>query len=169
MALRGVSENLQAALQSAITGLKQALAALEKQMKELAQRYPAPLLAERGVGPVVASLLLAEVGSPERFSSRDAFALYAGCVPLSRSSGKSAKVQVNYKGNRWLNYAVHIIALNRMRSDERTRAFLGRKKNEGHTQREAMRCLKTYIARELFSGLKRLNLPSLAAPYPDET
>ena len=167
MALREVDKNLQAAIQSAIAGLKQALAALEKQMKVLTQEYAAPLLVERGVGPVVASLLLAEAGSPERFSSRDAFALYAGCAPLSRSSGRTAKVQVNYKGNRRLNYAIHIIALNRMRTDERTKTFLTRKKKEGKTQREAMRCLKTYIARELFGKLKQLNLPPLAASYSD--
>ena len=170
MALReGVNEPLKAAMKTAIKGLKQALAALGKQMKALAQAYAAPLLAERGIGPVVASLLLAEAGSPQRFSSRDAFALYAGCAPLSRSSGRTAKVQVNYKGNRRLNYAVHIVALNRMRTDQRTKTFLARKKNEGKTQREAMRCLKTYIARELFGKLKQLNLPPLVALYPNGT
>ena len=169
MALKEADRGLQAAMQSAITGLKKALAALEKQMKALAQTHAAPLLNERGVGPVVASLLLAEAGSPGRFSSRDAFALYAGCAPLSRSSGRTARVQVNHKGNRRLNYAVHIVALNRMRTDERTKTFLARKKSEGKSQREAMRCLKTYIARELFGKLRQLNLPPLAALYPDGT
>lgn len=169
MAMKEVDASIRAPLQSAIMGLKQALATLEKQMKALAKEYAAPLLAERGVGPVVASLLLAEAGSPERFSSRDAFALYAGCAPLSRSSGRTAKVQVNYKGNRRLNYAIHIVALNRMRMDERTKTFLARKKHEGKTQREAMRCLKTHIARELFGKLKQLDLPPLVALYPDGT
>lgn len=167
MALKQANEDLRAAMQSAVAGLKEALTMLEKQLKVLAQEYAAPLLAERGIGPVVTSLLLAEVGSPERFSSRDAFALYAGCAPLSRSSGKTTRVQVNYKGNRRLNYAIHIVALSRMRTDERTKAFLERKKSAGHTQREAIRCLKTYIARELFGKLKQLTLPSLAAAYPD--
>jgi transposase len=167
MALKEASENLRAAMRSAIVGLKEALAMLEKQLKTLAQEYAAPLLAERGIGPVVTSLLLAEVGSPGRFSSRAAFALYAGCAPLSRSSGRTARVQVNYKGNRRLNYAIHIVALSRMRTDERTKAFLERKKSEGHTQREAIRCLKTYIARELYRKLKELDLPSLVASYPD--
>ncbi len=169
MASKEANENLKTVLQSAIVGLKQALVALEKQMKVLVQTYAASLFVERGIGPVVASLLLAEVGSPERFSSRDAFALYAGCAPLSKSSGKAARVQVNYKGNRRLNYAIHIVALNRMRTDERTKTFLARKKNEGHTQREAMRCLKTYIARNLFKKLKQLGLTPLTAPYPDGT
>lgn len=167
MALKEASENLQAAMRCAIAGLKEALVKLGKQLKALAQKYAAPLLAERGIGPVVASLLLAEVGLPERFASRDAFARYAGCAPLSRSSGRTVRVQVNYKGNRRLNYAIHIVALNRMRTDQRTKTFLERKKSEGHTQREAMRCLKTYIARELFGKLKQLTLPSLAASYPD--
>ena len=147
MALKQASEHFQAAMRSAIAGLKEALTMLEKQLKALAQKYAAPLLTERGVGPVVASLLLAEVGLPKRFSSRNAFALYAGCAPLSRSSGRTARMQVNYKGNRRLNYAIHIVALSRMRTDERTKVFLERKKSEGHTQREAIRCLKTYIAR----------------------
>lgn len=167
MALKEADDSLRAAMQSAVTGLKEALALLEKQLQALAQEYAAPLLAERGVGPVVTSLLLAEVGSPGRFSSRDAFALYAGCAPLSKSSGRTARVQVNYKGNRRLNYAIHIVALSRMRTDEKTKAFLERKKSEGHTQREAIRCLKTYIARELFGKLKQLNLPPLTAFYPD--
>ncbi|MDQ3397902.1 MAG: transposase [Deinococcota bacterium] len=167
MASKEVDKALTASLQSAIAGLKKALAMLEKQLQALTQEYAAPLLAERGVGPVVTSFLLAEVGSPERFSSRDAFALYAGCAPLSKSSGKTARVQVNYKGNRRLNYAIHIVALSRMRTDERTKTFLKRKKSEGHTQREAMRCLKTYIARELFGKLKQLDLPPLVASYPD--
>jgi transposase len=169
MALKEVGEDLKAAMHNAIAGLKQAVAALEVQMKALVQQYAAPLLAERGIGPVVASFLLAEVGAPGRFKSRDAFALYAGCAPLTKSSGKSARVQVNYKGNRRLNYAIHIVALSRMRSDERSRLFLQRKKKEGHSQREAMRCLKTYIARELYRKLKQLNLPLLVAPYPDRT
>ncbi|CAA9366447.1 MAG: hypothetical protein AVDCRST_MAG93-8012, partial [uncultured Chloroflexia bacterium] len=80
MALKQAGENLRAAMQSAIAGLKEALAMLEKQLKVLAQEYAAPLLVERGIGPVVTSLLLAEVGSPRRFSSRNAFALYAGCA-----------------------------------------------------------------------------------------
>ena len=164
-----VDQGLKTAMQKAIEGLKQAVAALEKQMKAPAEVYAAPLLKERGVGPVVASLLLAEAGSPERFSSRDAFALYAGCAPLSRSSGRTARVQVNYKGNRRLNYAVHIVALNRMRTDRRTKTFLARKKKEGKTQREALRCLKTYIAREFFGKLKQLDLPPLVALYPDGT
>ncbi len=78
-------------------------------------------------------------------------------------------MQVNYKGNRRLNYAIHIIALNRMRSDERSKTFLERKKKEGHSQREAMRCLMTYLARELYRNLKQLDLPPLAASYPDGT
>jgi transposase len=167
MASKEADQSLHAAMQSAVAGLKKALAMLEKQLQALTQEYAAPLLAERGVGPVVTSLLLAEVGSPERFSSRDAFALYAGCAPLSKSSGKTARVQVNYKGNRRLNYAIHIVALSRMRTDERTKTFLERKKREGHTQREAIRCLKTYIARELFGKLTQLDLPPLVAAYPD--
>jgi transposase len=169
MALKDVDKKLEEAIQHAIAGLKQAVDVLEEQMKELVEQYAAPLLAERGIGPVVASFLLAEVGAPERFASRDAFALYAGCAPLRRSSGKSARVQVNYKGNRRLNYAIHIVALSRMRSDERSKVFLQRKKQEGHSQREAMRCLKTYIARELYRKLKQLNLPPLTASYPDGT
>lgn len=169
MALKEADDSLHAAMQSAVKGLKEALVKLEKQLQVLAQEYAAPLLAERGIGPVVTSFLLAEVGSPQRFSSRDAFALYAGCAPLSRSSGKTARVQVNYKGNRRLNYAIHIMALNRMRTDQRTKTFLERKKKEGHTQRGAMRCLKTYIARGLSGKLKQLTLPSLSAPYPDGT
>lgn len=70
-------------------------------------------------------------------------------------------MQVNYKGNRRLNYAFHIVALNRMRRDEKTQTFLARKRSEGHSQREAIRILKTYIAREVYQLLKVLELEPL--------
>jgi hypothetical protein len=70
-------------------------------------------------------------------------------------------VRVNYKGNRRLNYAIHIIALCRMRQDEDTQTFLARKRQEGHNQREAMRVLKTYIACEVYQLLKQLELEPL--------
>lgn len=67
---------------------------------------------------------------------------------------------MNYKGNRRLNYAIHIIALSRMRRDEKSQTLLARKRQAGHSQ-QAIRVLKTYLARELYQLLKQLDLKPL--------
>ena len=151
---------LKASIKAVIKALKKALAELIRELKTIIKEHAAPLLSPLGVGPVVAGIILAEVGLVSRFRSRNAFAAYAGCAPLSKQSGKSKQVRVNYKGNRRLNYAIHIIALNRMRQDEQTQTFLARKRQEGHSQR-TMRVLKTYITRELYRLLKQLELKPL--------
>jgi len=158
---------LKKTLQGVINSLEQALAAVERQMKALVKEAAPSLLALRGVGPIVATILLAEVGLPERFASPDAFAFYAACAPTSYSSGRSRRVMVNYKNNRRLNYAVHVVAMARVRTEERTQAFMARKKEEGKTARKAWRALKTYIARELFGKMKLLKLSPLVESYPD--
>lgn len=152
---------LKASIKAVIKALKKALAELTKQLKAMVKEHAAPLLNPLGIGPVVASIILAEVGLVSRFRSRNAFATYAGCAPLTKQSGRSKQVRVNYKGNRRLNYAIHIIALSRMRQDEKSRTLLARKRQEGHSQREAIRVLKTYIARELYQLLKQLELKPL--------
>jgi len=64
---------------------------------------------------------------------------------------------LNRGGDRAANSAIHIIAVGRLRTDERTRAFVDRKMSEGHTKTEAIRCLKRYIAREVYYVIKEQN------------
>ena len=64
---------------------------------------------------------------------------------------------LNRGGDRAANSAIHIIAVGRLRTDERTRACVDRKMSEGHTKTEAIRCLKRYIAREVYYVIKEQN------------
>lgn len=112
------------------------------------------VLALPGVGAIVAGVLLAEVGDPRRFPTADHFASYCGVAPVERGSGQNSRMQVNPGGNRRLNWALHIIAMVRLRMDGgRSKQFMTKQTNQGKTKRAALRLLKTYIAREVFKTI----------------
>jgi transposase len=114
------------------------------------------LLELSGVGAIVAGTLLAEVGDPHRFPSADHFASYCGAAPVERGSGKNSRMQVNPGGNRRLNWALHIIALVRLRMDDgRSRQFLSKQTDHRKSKRAALRLMKTYIAREVFTTIRQ--------------
>jgi transposase len=161
MALQALdpSSSARSALTQVIHVLEEQLAELSKQMKTLVKTLAPALLELLGVGPVVASVILGEVGTIERFANEGQFASYCGAAPVERGSGKNSRMQLNHGGNRRLNWALHIIALTRSRCDERTKTLLARLKGRGKTQRASLRILKTYIARELFQHLKRSVFP----------
>ena len=71
--------------------------------------------------------------------------------PVPASSGKTTRHRLNRGGDRAANSALHIIAIARLRTDPRTKAYVARRIAEGHSKLEAIRCLKRYIAREVFS------------------
>lgn len=142
-------------LQQTVEHLCQQLKQLESLMGELVKESTPEILELRGVGPVLGATILAEVGAVKRFESVDKFASYCG-GPTERCSGKNSRVSVNPAGNRTMNYVVHMIAQVRLRTDERSRALVERKHREGKTLREALRVLKTYIARELYRKLRSI-------------
>ena len=74
--------------------------------------------------------------------------------PIPAYSGKTDRHGLNRGGNRQANKALHMIAVSRMGGDERTIAYMAKRKPEGKTKREAMRCLKRFIAREVYSTLR---------------
>ena len=121
----------------------------------------APGLTSRyGVGPVSAAQAIVSFSHPGRCRSEAAFATLAGTSPVPASSGQTIRHRLNRGGDRALNRAIHAIALVRMRSCPRTRAYIARRTAEGKTAREIRRCLKRYIARELYRQLTRtMNLP----------
>jgi transposase len=97
---------------------------------------------------------------PGRCRSEAAFAALGGTSPVPASSGQTVRHRLNRGGDRALNRAIHAIALVRMRSCPRTRAYVARRTAEGKTAREIRRCLDRYIARELYRQLTRtMNLP----------
>jgi transposase len=112
-----------------------------------------------GVGPVSAAQAIVSFSHPGRCRSEAAFAALAGTSPIPASSGKTIRHRLNRGGDRALNRTIHAIALVRMRSCPRTRAYVARRTAEGKTPREIRRCLKRYIARELYRQLNRTMNP----------
>jgi transposase len=112
-----------------------------------------------GVGPVSAAQAIVSFSHPGRCRSEAAYAALAGTSPLPASSGRTIRHRLNSGGDRALNRAIHAIALTRMRSCPRTRAYVARRTAEGKTTREIRRCLKRYIARELYRQLTRSMKP----------
>jgi transposase len=105
----------------------------------------------------MAGTLLAEAGDPQRFSSADHFASYCGAAPVERESGQNSRMQINPGGNRRLNWALHVIAIVRVRVDGgRSKQFLQRLINNGKSQRAALHLLKTYIDREIFRTMRNV-------------
>jgi transposase len=112
----------------------------------------APHLREQfGIGPQTAATLIAVAGdNPERLHSEAALAALCGVSPLQASSGKTIRHRLNRGGDRSANNALWTIAMVRMRSEPRTRAYVERRTAEGMSHKEIHRCLKRYIVRELY-------------------
>ncbi len=105
------------------------------------------LLAETGCGTITAATMIGRAAGAERFATDARFARQADTAPVRRSSGSKDRHRLHHGGDRQLNRALHMIALTRAHYDPQTRAYLERKRSEGKTNREAMRCLKRHLAR----------------------
>lgn len=114
-----------------------------------------PLLAIPGVGPLVAAKLIGEVGDVSRLRSADGFAALAGVAPIPASSGQRQRMRLNRGGNRQLNRALFTVAMVQLRHHPPAQAFMARKRSEGKSGREAIRCLKRHLARVVFHALRR--------------
>jgi transposase len=114
------------------------------------------LLACVGLGTDTASALLVAAGdNPERLRSEATFAHLCGTSPLDASSGKQERHRLNRGGDRQANSALWRIVITRMVCDARTRDYIERRMKEGLTKKEAFRCLKRFIAREVYNHLPR--------------
>ena len=113
------------------------------------------LLDQPGVGPIVAATVLCAWSHPGRIHSEAAFAMLAGAAPIPATSGQvTTRHRLNRNGDRQLNRALNTIALSRIRYHQATRDYVARRTTEGKTSREIRRCLKRYIARDLFRILE---------------
>jgi transposase len=139
------------------------LAANRAQLQTIVQDLAPGLTGRPGIGPVSAAQVIVSFSHPGRCRSDAAFAALAGTSPLQASSGRTARHRLNRGGDRALNRAIHTIALTRMRSCERTRAYVQRRTADGRSTREIRRCLKRYIARELYRTLTRTMSPAETA------
>jgi transposase len=131
--------------------LAKELRELDSALEQLTKRVGRRLLAQFGVGPQTAATLLVTAGdNPDRLRSEAALAALCGVSPLEASSGKTTRHRLNRGGDRAANNALWTISMVRMRSDPRTRAYVARRTAEGRSTKEIQRCLKRYIARELY-------------------
>ena len=119
-----------------------------------AARAPS-LLALHGIGPDTAALLLIAAGDhPGRLRSEAAWAHLCAVAPIPASSGKVRRHRLNPGGNREANHALWRIVITRMSSHAPTRAYVDRRTKEGLSKKEIIRCLKRYVAREVYPNLR---------------
>ena len=120
-------------------------------------RTTAPALVEAfGVGPdTAADLLIAAGSNPDRLNSEAAFASLCGVNPIPASSGRTNRHRLNRGGDRQANAALYRIVVVRLRHDLRTQAYLSRRTAEGMSKIEVIRCLKRYVAREVYSIIQK--------------
>jgi transposase len=113
------------------------------------------LLALHGVGPGTAALLLIAAGDhPERLRPEAAWAHLCAVAPIPASSGKVTRRRLNPSGNREANHALWRIVITRMSAHPPTRAYVERRTAEGLSKKEIIRCLKRYVAREVYRHLR---------------
>jgi transposase len=135
-------------------------AELETQIDALVRRIAPVLLDEVGIGTVVAAQLIVSWSHPGRVRSEAAFAKLAGVAPIEASSGMVVRHRLNRFGDRQLNRALHTVVMVRMRQDPETKQYVQRRLEQGKSVREIKRCLKRYVARQLFRQLETLPAPT---------
>ena len=113
------------------------------------------LLSLYGVGPDTAAMLLIAAGDhPERLRSEAAWAHMCAVAPIPASSGKTRRHRLNRGGNREANHALWRIVITRMSAHPATRAYVQRRTAEGLSKKDIIRCLKRYVAREVYPYLR---------------
>jgi transposase len=142
------------------------IAELDDDLHSLLTPLAQNLLALQGVGLDVAGQLLATAGdNPDRLRHEAAFAHLCGAAPIPASSGKTTRHRLNRGGDRAANAALYRVVLCRLRWDPATRAYVERRTKQGRTKAEIIRCLKRYVAREVFTAIREdLCPPSLDNP-----
>jgi transposase len=145
-ALRSVARRYEA--------LSEEIAELEAHLDRLVAQVAPELVSLAGIGTDHAATLLMVAGdNPQRLRSEASFASLCGVSPIEASSGKVVRHRLNRGGNREANRALYMICLARMRRDRRTKEYVARRTQEGKSKREIIRCLKRYVAREVYRML----------------
>jgi transposase len=144
---------------------------LDVELDRLVAETAAPLLARKGLGTdTIAALLVAAGDNPQRLKSEASFAALCGASPVDASSGKHQRHRLNRAGDRQANEALWRVVLVRMGTDPRTKDYVARRLKEGKSKKEAIRCLKRYVAREIYRELMAsFPDPAVAAPTRPRT
>lgn len=143
-------------LASAVIALGTELEDNQRALAEHVELMAPGILDIHGVGPVTAAIILAAYSHHGRVRSEAAFAALAGASPIPASSGNTNRYRLNRFGDRQLNRAMDVIARTRSLTDPGTRAYIERRTAEGKSSREIRRCLKRFIARQIFRQLQTL-------------
>jgi transposase len=138
--------------------LAKEVAEAERALAALLAQVAPDLLEECGVGPICAAQLLVSSGDPGRMTSEGSFAALAGTSPVDASSGKQRRHRLNRGGDRQLNWALHVVALARIRHHPETAAYYERLLAAGKTTREAHRCVKRALARHFYRRLREMSI-----------
>jgi transposase len=134
--------------------LTQAVKTLEREIAQLVGEIAPQLLAEPGFGPLIAAKLVGEIAGVERFATPAKLARAAGVAPIPASSGNTQRHRLDRGGNRQLNAALHRVIITRARCHPETRDYIERRRSQGKTTRDAIRCLKRHLARRVWQLLQ---------------
>jgi transposase len=133
----------------------------DKEIGPLVTQAAPKLVALPGVGPETAGQLLTSAGdNPDRLHSESAFAHLCGAAPVPASSGRTNRHRLNRGGDRQANNALHTIVLVRMKYDQRTQEYVARRTAEGMVKKDIIRCLKRFVAREIYKHLPHVTHPT---------
>jgi transposase len=138
---------------------------LEREITALVAQIAPQLLDEPGFEPLTGAKLVGEIAGAQRFATPAKLARAAGVAPIPASSGNTQRHRLDQGGNRQINAALHRVIVTRARCHEPTRDYIARRRSQGNSTREAIRCLKRYLTRRVW----RLLQPShstAAQPYP---
>jgi transposase len=138
---------------------------LEREITELVAQIAPQLLTEPGFGPLIAAKLVGEIAGAQRFATAAKLARAAGVAPIPASSGNTQRHRLDHGGNRQINAALHRVIVTRARCHPPTRDYIARRRSEGKTTREAIRCLKRYLARRVWH-LLQATPPDPGHPHP---
>ena len=128
---------------------------LEREITVLVGQIAPQLLAEPGFGPLIAAKLVGEIAGAQRFATAAAkLARAAGVAPIPASSGTTQRQRLDQGANRQINAALHRVIVTRARCHPQTRDYIARRRSEGKATREAIRCLKRYLARRVWRLLQ---------------
>ena len=137
-----------------IRELTRATKDLYDKIAALVKRVAPQLLAEPGIGVLLAAKFIGEIAGIDRFTSDAQLARLAGCAPIPASSGRSDRHRLDPGGNRRPNSAFYMLAIIRIRDDPRTALYFAKQRANGKTKREAIRNLKRHLARRVYHLLK---------------
>jgi transposase len=131
-----------------------AINGLEREITALVQQIAPQLLTEPGFGPLIAAKLVGEIAGAQRFATAAKLARAAGVAPIPASSGNTQRHRLDHGGNRQINAALHRVIVTRARCHQPTRDYIARRLAEGNSTRQAIRCLKRYLARRAWRLLQ---------------